>query len=104
MHLRNLRFGNHRFATKIDIVAENELDQQAIFIEVKRNIKNYNPELLHSKIAAFTRATGEFKNYNVIQKGVSLEDIWRNADDIIRDNNGLQSGHKMPCLSRKFEK
>ena len=60
---------------EIDIVAENELDQQALFIEVKRNIKNYNPELLNSKIAAFTRATGEFKNYNVIQKGVSLEDI-----------------------------
>lgn len=70
-----LHFGNHRFVTKIDIVAENELDQQALFIEVKRNIKNYNPELLNSKIAAFTRATGEFKNYNVIQKGVSLEDI-----------------------------
>ena len=60
---------------EIDIVAENELDQQALFIEVKRNIKNYNPELLNSKIAAFTRATGEFKNYTVTQKGVSLEDI-----------------------------
>lgn len=70
-----LHFGNHRFVTKIDIVAENELDQQALFIEVKRKIENYDPELLNSKIAAFTRATGEFKNYSVAQRGVSLEDM-----------------------------
>ena len=57
------------------LLQKNELDQQALFIEVKRNIKNYNPELLNSKTAAFTRATGEFKNYIVTQKGVSLEDI-----------------------------
>ena len=69
------RWWDRKGENEIDIVAENELDQQALFIEVKRNIKNYNPELLNSKIAAFTRATGEFKNYNVIQKGVSLEDI-----------------------------
>ena len=60
---------------EIDIVAENELDQHALFIEVKRKIENYDPELLNGKIAAFTRATGEFKNYTVTQKGVSLEDI-----------------------------
>ena len=60
---------------EIDIVAENELDQHALFIEVKRKIENYDPELLNGKIAAFTRATGEFKNYAVTQKGVSMEDI-----------------------------
>lgn len=70
-----LHFGNHRFVTKIDIVAENKLDQQALFVEVKRNVKNYNPKLRNSKIAAFIRTTGEFKNYIVTQKGVSLEDI-----------------------------
>lgn len=63
-----LHFGNHRFVTKIDIVAENELDQQALFVEVKRNVKNYNPKLRNSKIAAFIRTTGEFKNYIVTQK------------------------------------
>ena len=60
---------------EIDIVAENELDEQAIFIEVKRKIENYDPELLNSKIATFTRATGEFKNYTVTQKGLSMNDM-----------------------------
>ena len=61
--------------SEIDIVAENELDEQAIFIEVKRKIENYDPELLNSKIAVFTRATGEFKNYTVTQKGLSMNDM-----------------------------
>ena len=26
------------------------------------------------------------------------------VENIIRDKKGIQSGHKMPCLSRKFEK
>lgn len=56
-------------------MAENELEQQALFIEVKRKIENYDPELLNSKIAVFTRATGEFKNYALTQKGVSLGDM-----------------------------
>ena len=60
---------------EIDIVAENELDEQAIFIEVKRKIENYDPELLNSKIATFTRATGEFKDYTVTQKGLSMNDM-----------------------------
>ena len=60
---------------EIDIVAENELDEQAIFIEVKRKIENFDPELLNSKIATFTRATGEFKNYTVTQKGLSMNDM-----------------------------
>ena len=66
---------NRKGENEIDIVAENELDQQALFIEVKRKIENYDPQLLNSKIAAFTRTTGRFKNYTVTQKGVSLEDM-----------------------------
>ena len=60
---------------EIDIVAENELDQQALFIEVKRKIENYDPELLSSKVEVFTRATGEFKEYTVTLKGLSMTDM-----------------------------
>lgn len=60
---------------EIDIVAENELDQQALFIEVKRKIENYNPELLSSKVEVFTRAIGQFKEYTVTLKGVSMDDM-----------------------------
>ena len=34
---------------EIDIMAENELDQQVLFIEVKRKIENCDPELLKTK-------------------------------------------------------
>ena len=60
---------------EIDIVAENELDQQALFIEVKRKIENYDPELLSSKVEVFTRAIGQFKEYTVTLKGVSMDDM-----------------------------
>ena len=66
---------NRKGENEIDIVAENELEEQALFIEVKRKIENYDPELLNSKIATFTRATGEFKNYSVTQKGLSMNDM-----------------------------
>lgn len=60
---------------EIDIVAENELEEHALFIEVKRKIDNFHPDVLSSKVAAFTRATGEFNNYIVVQKGLSMADM-----------------------------
>jgi len=61
---------------------------------------------------------------NFKQKGLSPSEIWQSesrfypkygswigdfirnmaVENIIRDKKGIQSGHKMPCLSRKFEK
>lgn len=60
---------------EIDIVAENELEGQAIFIEVKRKIENYNPDELSRKVAVFTRATGGFNNYTLTQQGLSMADM-----------------------------
>lgn len=60
---------------EIDIVAENELEGQAIFIEVKRKIENYNPDELSRKVAVFTRATGGFNNYTLTQQGLSMDDM-----------------------------
>ena len=60
---------------EIDIVAENELEGQAIFIEVKRKIENYNPDELSRKVAVFTRATGGFNNYTFTQQGLSMADM-----------------------------
>ena len=48
---------------EIDIVAENELNEEASFFEVKR------------KAAAFLRATGEFKGYKISYKGLSMDDM-----------------------------
>ena len=60
---------------EIDIVAENELNDEAIFIEVKRKEENYAEGKLLEKIEVFKRATGEFKGYSITQKCLTLNDM-----------------------------
>ena len=60
---------------EIDIVAENELNDEATFFEVKRKAGNIDMEALEHKAAAFLRATGEFKGYKISCKGLSLDDM-----------------------------
>ena len=60
---------------EIDIVAENELNDEAAFFEVKRKARNIDMEVLEHKVAAFLRATGEFKGYKISCKGLSLDDM-----------------------------
>jgi AAA+ ATPase superfamily predicted ATPase len=60
---------------EIDIVAENELNNEAMFFEVKRKAANIDIEVLKQKAAAFLRATGEFKGYNISYKALSMEDM-----------------------------
>lgn len=60
---------------EIDIVAENELNDNAVFIEVKRKSDNFDPGALNNKVATFLRATGKFKNYTISRKGLSMNDM-----------------------------
>ena len=60
---------------EIDIVAENELNDEATFFEVKRKVGNIDMEALEHKAAAFLRATGEFKGYKISYKGLSMDDM-----------------------------
>ena len=60
---------------EIDIVAENELNNEAVFIEVKRKEENFNAEMLNEKVGVFTRATGKFKDCTITQKGLSMADM-----------------------------
>lgn len=60
---------------EIDIVAENELDEEATFFEVKRKSGNIDMEVLEHKAAAFLRATGQFKGYKISYKGLSMDDM-----------------------------
>ena len=60
---------------EIDIVAENELDDRATFFEVKRKADNIDLGTLRSKADAFLRATGEFKDYSISYKGLSMSDM-----------------------------
>lgn len=60
---------------EIDIVAENELNNEATFFEVKRKAANIDLEVLKQKAAAFLRATGEFKGYDISYKALSMDDM-----------------------------
>ena len=60
---------------EIDIVAENELNDEATFFEVKRKAGNIDMEALEHKAAAVLRATGEFKGYKISYKGLSMDDM-----------------------------
>lgn len=60
---------------EIDIVAENELDGEAAFFEIKRKAGNIDMGELKGKAAAFLRTTGEFKGYSISYKGLSMDDM-----------------------------
>jgi len=61
--------------TEIDLIAINELEKYAEFIEVKRNPTQINIEKLREKSYAFMRATGELKDFNIIYRGLSIKDM-----------------------------
>lgn len=60
---------------EMDIVAGNELNDEADFFEVKRRAANIDIAALEQKAAAFLRATGEFKGYKISCRGLSMEDM-----------------------------
>lgn len=60
---------------EIDIVAENELSNDATFFEVKRKAENIDMQKLEAKAAAFLRSTGEFKNRNISCLPLSMDDM-----------------------------
>lgn len=69
------RWWDRRGQNEIDIVAENELSKHLLLAEVKRNKKNYNEEELIMKSKAFFNSTGEFRNYEISYRGLSMEDM-----------------------------
>lgn len=60
---------------EIDIVAENELNNEAAFFEIKRKASNIDIKILEKKAAAFLRATGRFNGYSVSYKGLSMDNM-----------------------------
>ena len=78
MHYRNGHYGNGRYdkgENEIDIIAEDELDNKIEFIEVKRQEKNYDESVLRAKSELFLKSAGTFKGYEIIYKGLSIEDM-----------------------------
>ena len=51
------------------------MNNEAVFIEVKRKEENFDAVALNEKVDVFTRATGMFKDYTVSQKALSMTDM-----------------------------
>ena len=60
---------------EIDIIAEDEVDNNIEFIEIKRQSKNFDEKILEAKAEIFLKAVGNFKDYNIIYKGLSIDDM-----------------------------
>ena len=60
---------------EIDIIAEDEVDNKIEFIEVKRQAKNFDENILKSKSELFLKAVGSFNDYEIIYRGLSMEDM-----------------------------
>lgn len=60
---------------EIDIVAEDELENKIEFIEVKRQAKNFDEQVLKDKSELFFKAVGPFKGYDIVYRGLSIEDM-----------------------------
>ena len=60
---------------EIDVIAEDEVDNKIEFIEVKRQSKNFDEEILKNKSESFMKAVGSFNGYEITYKGLSIEDM-----------------------------
>ena len=60
---------------EIDIIAEDEVENKIEFIEVKRQSKNFDEDILRTKSEAFMKTVGSFRGYEVELKGLSMEDM-----------------------------
>ena len=60
---------------EIDAISENELDDTAVFYEIKRNKANISLPKLQEKAACFLRATGQLNGYALSYRGLSLEEM-----------------------------
>lgn len=60
---------------EIDIIAEDEVDRKIEFIEVKRQAKNFDEAVLRAKSELFFKAAGSFNGYEIIYRGLSIDDM-----------------------------
>ena len=60
---------------EIDIISEDEVGHKIEFIEVKRQAKNFDEDALRTKADSFMKAIGSFKDYDIIYRGLSIEDM-----------------------------
>ena len=69
------RWWDRKGENEIDMIAEDELTNSAIFYEIKRQKDDISLGVLKQKVEVFLQATGQFKGYKISYKGLSMEDM-----------------------------
>lgn len=69
------RWWDRKGENEIDMIAEDELTDSAIFYEIKRQKDDISYGLLKHKAEVFLNATHEFKGYDISYKGLSMEEM-----------------------------
>ena len=69
------RWWDRKGENEIDMIAEDELTDSAIFYEIKRQMDDISLGVLKQKAEVFLQATGQFKGYKISYKGLSMEEM-----------------------------
>ena len=69
------RWWDRKGENEIDMIAEDELTDSAIFYEIKRQKDDVSFGAVKQKAEVFLQATGQFKGYKISYKGLSMEDM-----------------------------
>ncbi len=68
-------FWDRKGENEIDLIVVDELNRKAEIVEVKRNAANIDIETLKRKSVNFFNASGELSDFEIIYKGLSMNDM-----------------------------
>ena len=69
------RWWDRRGENEIDMICEDELEDKAVFYEIKRQEDEISIGLLKQKAEVMLRASGEFKDYEIAYEGLSMKEM-----------------------------
>ena len=69
------RWWDRKGENEIDMICEDELENRALFYEIKRQKEDISIGELRQKSEAMLRATGAFKDYEIDYEGLSMEEM-----------------------------
>ena len=68
-------FWDRKGENEIDLIVVDEINKKAEIVEVKRNAANIDIETLKRKSVNFFNSSGELGDFQVIYKGLSMNDM-----------------------------
>ena len=69
------RWWDRRGENEIDMICEDELEDKAVFYEIKRQADKISVGVLKKKAEVMLRATGAFKDYEIKYEGLSIKEM-----------------------------